>query len=318
MVHRNSYLTAIAAAAALAATVSYAQEFPSQPITINHGSAAGANQDVMLRELAQALEGVAGVPVVVEPRPGGSGQVAMARVQGQSPDGYTIFSDGTGITAILQMEGAAYSMDDFRPLYRIQLDPLALYVNDESPLKSVDDLVEAMRATPSDILLGGYGTATPFQFMALTLGETAGVEPNWVPYNSGSDAITGVMAGDLDVAISNISAYSRFRENTRVIAVSSADRVAPFNDIPTLIEQGYPLEQYHWRGMFLHGDTPDDIAESLHQLIDKAVATPEFQDFLSRTSTLSGKMTRDEFQAMLEEQAQSDRIRMVQLGLIEE
>lgn len=318
MMYRNSYLAAISAAAALAATVGYAQEFPSQPITINHGSAAGANQDVMLRELAQVLEGVAGVPVVVEPRPGGSGQVAMARVQGQQPDGHTIFSDGTGITAILQMDGAAYSMEDFRPLYRIQLDPLALYVSDESSLETVDDLVEAMRAAPDDIRIGGYGTATPFQFMALTLGEAAGVEPNWVPYNSGADAITAVMADDLEVAISNISAYDRFSENTRVIAVSSADRVAAFDDIPTLIEQGYPIERYHWRGMFLHGDTPDDIAESLHQLIDKAVATPEFQDYLSRTSTLSGRMTRDEFQSMLDEQAQSDRERMVQLGLIEE
>ncbi|MWD26064.1 hypothetical protein E0K89_001045 [Aquicoccus sp. SCR17] len=317
MTHRNT-LAAVAAAAAFAATVSHAQDFPSQPITINHGSAAGANQDVMLRELAQALEGVAGVPVVVEPRPGGSGQVAMARVQGQAPDGHTIFSDGTGITAILQMEGASYSMDDFRPLYRIQLDPLAIYVDDDSSMGSVDELLEAMRAAPADIRIGGYGTATPFQFMALTLAEAAGVEPNWVPYNSGADAITAVMAGDLEVAISNISAYDRFRENTHVIAVSSDERVEGHDDVATLIEQGYPIERYHWRGMFVHGDTPDDVTESLHQLIDEAVATPRFQDYLKRTSTLSGSMTRDAFQTMLEEQASSDRERMLQLGLIEE
>lgn len=316
MTTRNSYLAAAAAIAATTATATYAQDFPSGPITIVHGSQAGAPQDVMLRELAQSLETVAGVSVVVDPRPGGSGQVAMARVRGQAADGHTIFSDGTGITAILQMDGAAYSMEDFRPLYRIQLDPFALYVNANSPFESVDDFVQAMRDAPDDIRVGGFGTGTPFQFIALTLAEAAGVEPNWVPYNSGADAITAVMAGDLEVAISNISVYGRFRENTRIIAVSSEDRVAAFDYIPTFVDQDYSIVRYHWRGMFLHGDTPDDITESLHALLGQAVASPEFQDYLERTSTLAGSMTLEEYQQMLDEQAASDRERMIELGMI--
>ena len=315
MTLRNGFLAAVAAACF--ATAGYAQESPSQPITIVHGSQAGAPQDGMLRELAQSIERVAGVSVVVEPRPGGSGQVAMAHVRGQAADGYTIFSDGTGITAILQMDSAAYALDDFRPLYRIQLDPFALYVNKDSSFQSVDDFVQAMRDTPEEIRIGGFGTGTPFHFIALGLAEDAEAEPNWVPYNSGADAITAVMADDLDVAISNVSVFGRFQENTRLLAVSSAERVAAFDHIPTFLEQDYPIMRYHWRGMFLDARTPDDVTEQLHSIIGEAVASPEFQDFLARTSTLDGSMTLDEYQQMLDEQAASDRAIMIQLGMIE-
>lgn len=314
MTYRNGLLAA--AAAACVATAGFAQDYPSKPITIIHGSQAGAPQDGMLRELAQSMERVAGVSVVVEPRPGGSGQVAMARVRGQAPDGYTIFSDGTGITAILQMEGAAYSLDDFRPLYRIQLDPFALYVNNESKFQSVDDFVQAMRDTPEEIRVGGFGTGTPFHFIALSLAEGADTELNWVPYSSGADAITAVMAGDLDVAISNISVYGRFRENTKILAVSSADRVAAFDHIPTFLEQDYPIERYHWRGMLVDSRTPDDLTERLHTIVGEAVASPEFQEYLAQTSTLDGGMTLEEYQQMLDEQAASDRAIMIKLGMI--
>lgn len=314
MTYRNGFLAA--AAAACVATAGLAQDYPSRPITIVHGSQAGAPQDGMLRELAQMMERAAGVPVVVEPRPGGSGQVAMARVRGQAADGYTIFSDGTGITAILQMDGAAYTMDDFRPLYRIQLDPFALYVNNSSSLQTVDDFVQAMRDSPEEIRVGGFGTGTPFHFIALDLAQSAGVEVNWVPYNSGADAITAAMADDLDVAISNISVYGRFQENTRILAVSSAERVAAFDHIPTFLEQDYQIMRYHWRGMLVDSRTPDDVTQRLHEIVGEAVGSPEFQDYLARSSTLDGGMTLEEYQQMLDEQAASDRAIMIQLGMI--
>src|SRR5699024_1479897 len=122
-----------AAAFVFAGTVS-ADTFPNKPIKIVHGSSAGAPQDVMLRRLAPLLEKYAGVSVVVEPRPGGSGQAAMAYLKGQKADGYTVLSDGTGITSILQLPGAAHAWDDFQPLYRMQLDPFALYVKGDGEL----------------------------------------------------------------------------------------------------------------------------------------------------------------------------------------
>jgi tripartite-type tricarboxylate transporter receptor subunit TctC len=303
-------------ATALLAAAAQADEYPSEPIKIVHGSSAGAPQDVMLRKLAEGMERAAGVPVVVEPRPGGTGQVAMAYLKGQPPDGYTIFSDATGITTVLQMPGAAHEWTDFKPLYRIQLDPFALYVRRDGPYQNLDDLLAAMKKDPGKVTIGGYGTASPHQITAVFLGELAGVNVNWVPYNSGSDAIAAVMGGDLDAAMSNISVYGRFEEKAKVVGVTAEEPLKAYPDAPTFKEQGYDLVRYHWRGMFVHKDTDPAIVKKLYAVVDEAVRSPEFQAYLDGSSTLQGTMAQEAFEKMIEEQAASDSKVLKDLGMI--
>lgn len=300
------------------AAPSFAAEFPSRPIKIVHGSQAGAPQDVMLRELAQELEKAAGVSVVVESRPGGNGQVAMAYVKGQSADGHTVLNDGTGITTILQMPGAALKWTDFQPVYRIQLDPFALYVKQDGEYDSLADFVGTMKKNPGQIRIGGYATGSPHQFTSLSMADTVGSSIAWVPYNSGTDAIASVMGGDLDAAMSNISVYNRFKGTTNVLAVTSDDRLSNHPEVPTFKELGYDLVRYHWRGMLVREDTPDEIVQRLHDVIGQAVKSERFQEYLSKTATLDGTIPVAEFETMLQQQANSDRQRLVQLGIIEE
>lgn len=312
----TAYAAAAASALVLAGPVQ-ASDFPSGPIKIVHGSSAGAPQDVMVRRLAAQMEAVAGVPVVVEPRPGGTGQVAMAYLKGQAADGHTIFNDATGITSVLQLPGAAHEWTDFKPLYRIQLDPFALYTSRDGEYEDLDSLLAAMKANPGQIRVGGYGTGSPHQITTLMLGELAGVEPTWVPFSSGGDAIGAVMAGDIEAAMSNISVYGRFKERTRVVAVTSEERVEAHPDVPTFRELGHDLARYHWRGMFVHGDTPEETVEKLHAIVDEAVASEDFQAYLAESSTLEGTMSRAEFQSLLEEQAVADEKMLKSLGMLE-
>ncbi len=318
MFSKIKLLSAVAASAFLFSTASaLGGEFPSGPIKIVHGSSAGAPQDVMVRRLASEMEVVAGVPVVVEPRPGGTGQLAMAYLKGQAPDGHTIFNDATGITSVLQLPGAAHKWTDFQPLYRIQLDPFALYTKRDGAYPTLDALLAAMREKPGQIRVGGYGTGSPHQITTLMLAELAGVEPTWVPFSSGGDAINAVMAGDIEAAMSNISVYGRFKERTQVVAVTSEDRVAAHPDVPTFRELGNDLARYHWRGMFVHGDTPGAIVDKLYQIVDAAVNSEDFQKYLAESSTLQGSMTNAEFQSLLEDQAVADEKMLKSLGMLE-
>ncbi|WP_373086579.1 Bug family tripartite tricarboxylate transporter substrate binding protein [Sneathiella sp.] len=295
-----------------------ADEYPSRPIKIVHGSSAGAPQDVMLRKLAESMTKAAGVAVVVEPRPGGTGQVAMAYLKGQAADGYTIFSDATGITSVLQLPGAAYKWTDFTPLYRIQLDPFALYVKRDGKYASLKDLLKDMKAHPEEVRIGGYGTGSPHQLTALFLADEADVQLNWVPYKSGSDAIAAVMAGDLDAAMSNISVYNRFKEKTLVIGVTSEERVKAHPDVPTIDEQGFKLARYHWRGMFVNNGTDPAVVDKLYAIVDKGVNSEEFQAYLTKSSTLQGTMSRADFVKMLEVQAANDAVTLKKIGMIKD
>lgn len=308
----------VISATSLALASSALADFPDQPIRIVHTSSPGAPVDVMMRNLAQHIEEVAGVAVVVEGRPGGSGQVAMSYLKGQPADGYTIHTDGTGITTILQLPGAAHDWRDFTPLYRAQLDPFALYVKRGGAYSSLDDLLDDLRAQGGQIRIGGYGTGSPHQLATLAMAEEAGVDVRWVQYSSGGDAVADVMSGDLEAAMSNIAIYSRFEERTQVLAHSSENRLDAYPNVPTFAEEGINLTRYHWRGAFVHGDTPDEIVDSLYEIVDEAVQSEGFQQYLKDTSTLSGRMSREDFAALLEAQAESDRAVLIQLGMIED
>ena len=318
MIRKIRVLSTLAAGTfALFAGAASGDGFPAGPIKIVHGSSAGAPQDVMVRRLATQMEVVAGVPVVVEPRPGGTGQLAMAYLKGQPADGHTIFNDATGITSVLQLPGAAHEWTDFTPLYRIQLDPFALYTKREGDYPTLDSLLAAMKENPGKIRVGGYGTGSPHQITTLMLAELAGVEPTWVPFSSGGDAINAVMAGDIEAAMSNISVYGRFKERTQVVAVTSEDRVDAHPDVSTFSELGHDLARYHWRGMFVHGDTPDAIVEKLYQIVDKAVNSEDFQAYLADSSTLQGSMSAAAFMSLLEDQAVADEKMLKSLGMLE-
>lgn len=320
MLPRLKVLAATLASGLLFSGVAGAAEenYPSEPIKIVHGSSAGAPQDVMLRQLAPHLEEVAGVPIVVEPRPGGSAQVAMAYLKGQPADGYTIFNDATGITSVLQLPGAAHDWQDFTPLYRIQLDPFALYAQRDGKYATLEEFIAAMGEQPGMIRIGGYGSGSPHQLTALAMAEEAGVEMAWVPYSSGTDAINAVMGGDIDAAMSNISVYDRFKERTKVLAVTSEDRLDAHPKVPTFRDEGFDLARYHWRGMFLKDGTPEEIVGELYRLISEAVQSDEFQEYLADSSTLPGDMSRAEFEEMLQAQAEADRETLTEIGMLPE
>lgn len=293
-------------------------EYPDQPIKVVHTSSPGAPIDVMMRNLAQHMEESAGVPVVVEGRPGGSGQVAISYLKGQPADGYTIHTDATGITATLQLPGAAHDWRDLTPLYRVQLDPFALYVKRDGDYSSLDDLLGDMRERGDEVRIGGYGTGSPHQLSTLAMADQAGVDVRWVQYSSGADAVADVMSGDLEAAMSNIAIYGRFQDRTQVLAHTAEDRLDAYPDVPTFAEEGLDLTRYHWRGTFVHGDTPDEIVDALYEIVDEAAQSEGFQQYLKDTSTLSGRMTREDFAALLEEQAVSDRAVLIKLGMIED
>ena len=125
MFHRTRrHILALGLLAGLSAP-SWSQQQPIMRIV--HGSGAGAPQDVMLRILADEISKASGRSVIVEPKPGASGQLAMSFLKQAPADGLTMLADGTGITSILQLPGRLHEWTDFEPLYRVQLDPFALY-----------------------------------------------------------------------------------------------------------------------------------------------------------------------------------------------
>lgn len=276
------------------------------PIRILHGSSAGAPQDIMLRILAEELGRARSRTVLVEARPGANGQVAMSALKQAPADGAVILSDGTGITSILQLPHAQHRWRDFEPLARLQLDPFALYVRTGGAFPDFAAFAEAMRKKGEDIRIGGFASGSPHQISTMQLAARLGAPVTWVPYDSGTRAITAVMGDHIEASMSNVSVYPSFRERMTVLAHTGESRVEPFDHIPTFRELGVDLARYHWRGMFVRREVPRAQVEQMKLWVEEAARAPRFQSYLRDTGTLEGTMDRAAFAAMLEEQAAED------------
>mgnify|MGYP000899927447 CR=1 FL=1 len=285
------------------------------PIKILHGSNAGAPQDVMLRILAEEMQKPLGQPVVVDARPGAEGQVAMTALKQAPADGLTIFSDGTGITSILQTPGALHKWSDFEPLYRLQLDPFALFVR-RGAFADLNALIAEMRANPGKVRIGGYAVNGPHRLTLVMVSKQFGGEFTWIPYNSGTRAITAVMGDHMEGSMSNISVYPTFKEKTIILAHTGESRTSQFPEIPTFKELGINVVRYHWRGMFVKKGTADAVINRLYEGIGQAVKSARFVAYLRETETLDGTMSRADYAKMLEEQAKADLEMLTELGAL--
>ncbi len=304
--------------ARICAALLFAAALPSlaqETIRIFHGSNAGAPQDVMLRILAEEMTRAAGRPVIVEPKPGASGQIAMTALKQAPADGNTVFSDGTGITSILQLPGHLHEWTDFEPLYRIQLDPFALYAMPQR-YPDLKALLGDMRARPEAVRIGGYAIGGPFQIVLMLIAQKEKATFTWIPYDSGTKAITAVLGNHMEAAMSNISVYPSFKEKMVVLAQTGESRIDLFPEVPTLKERGIDLVRYHWRGMVIRKGTPENLIERNYAWIRTAVKSPRFQAYLKDSATLEGTMTRAAMAEMLAEQARGDTVILRQLKLI--
>jgi putative tricarboxylic transport membrane protein len=284
-------------------------------IRIIHGSNAGAPQDVMLRILADEMQKIAGKRVFVEPTPGASGQVSHAALKRAPADGNTLLAEGTGITSILQLPDHQHEWTDFEPLYRVQLDPFALYVL-PAKYKDLAAFINDVKARPEAVRMGGWAIGGPFQIVSMQLVSKFDGRISWIPYDSGGKAVTEVMGGHIEAAMSNISVYPSFNKRTIVLAQSGETRLAAFPEVPTLKELGVNIVRYHWRGLFMKKGTTEPVLETTYALVGAAIKTPRFQTYLKDSATLEGTITRAAMRDMLADQARSDAQVLRQLKLI--
>lgn len=284
-------------------------------VRIVHGSNAGAPQDVMLRVLANEISKTSGRTVIVEAKPGASGQIAMSALKQAPADGNTLLAEGTGITSILQLPGHLHEWTDFEPLYRVQLDPFALYALPPR-FKDFAAFAEEMRVKKDHVRIGGYAIGGPFQLVMMQLSQKVKGDFSWIPYDSGGKAITAVAGDQIEAAVSNVSVAATFTPRTKILAQTGEARLAQLPDVPTLKEMGIDLVKYHWRGFFIKKGTPQDIIERNYAMVKAGVSSARFQQYLRETGPIEGTMSRPAMAEMLAEQARNDTQLLKQLKMV--
>ena len=265
---------ALATAATLALSASapaYAAWPDGKPISIVVPYAPGGTADALARLIGQHLGPKLGTSVVVVNKAGASGVIGAQFVTQAAPDGFTMLYDATPFSINPHLQKLPFDADkDLIPVTQVAVTPMLLTVPKASPYATAADLIKAGKAQPGKLTFasGGQGTV---QYMAPELmNQAAGVSMLHIPYKSGGLAITGTIAGEVDMGFFNLPAISSHVKGgtVKALAITSAQRNPLFPDVPTVAEViGKPYESYEWNGVFLPHGTPKDIVSRLNDFI---------------------------------------------------
>lgn len=271
----------LALVAALAGSVgaAFAQDYPNKPIRLIVGQAAGGASDVLARILASKLGDSLGQQMVVDNRAGANGIIAAEAVAKAAPDGYTLLM---GSSPILAINPALYKklpydpVADFTPIALFGKAFYALLVPVSSPANSVKDLIALAKAKPSQLNYGSGSSGARANIEIFN--SAAGIKLTHVAYKSNTQALTDLLGGRLDMLFETTvtSAPHIKTGKVKALAVTSAERLTQFPELPTVSESGVPGYEYTaWVSVHAPAGLAPGIQQKLSAEIMKVMSMPE-------------------------------------------
>ena len=296
----------VAAGASLNAPGALAQDkYPSKPITFIVGYAAGGNADNRSRQIGKAMTGVLGQPIIVDNRPGAGGNSGTEAIARAKPDGYTI---GMGSFAPLAVNHALFKklnfdpVNDLTPIMLIEKGPLILMVRNDSPFKTVKDLVAAAKKDPGKLSFASGGIGGTHHLSGALFGYTAGLDLIHAPYKSGSAAATDLLGGQVNFMFEQmyVAMPSIQSGKTRALAITSKARSPLLPDLPTMGEAGYPaVEVLNWQGLVGPKNMPPELVKTLNAAGNKALQDKDVREKILSQGNEIGGGTPEAFAAFI-------------------
>ena len=264
-----------------------AQAFPDRPIKLVVASPAGSPPDVMARLLSDKMAELLGQPVIVDNRPGAGGTIGAKSVLAAEPDGYTLMMGSTSnlLIAPATYKNAGYTASTFAPVSRVADSSEVLSVHPSVTAKSVAELIALARSKPGTLNFASAGNGTLPHIEGEILKTQAKIEITHVPYRGGGNALTGLVAGQVQIMFSTLTQMLPYIREGRLrgLAISSATRSKLAPDIPTLVESGFPQFITTSVNMIVAPpNTPIEIRRQLSKAVVSALASDEVQQALAR------------------------------------
>lgn len=258
------------------------QDYPTRPIRIVVGFAAGGAPDALARIVAEKLNQLWGQAVTVENRVGAQGNTALAAVAKSQPDGYTLALMPVGNAAVNPALFASLPYDpvkDFAPVTQLASVENVLVVSAQSPIKSVQELIAQGRAKPARLTYASPGAGSLAHLAAELLARSAGFEMTHVPYRGVAPALTDVKRGDVTLIIAQLSTAKPLIDSgqLRALGVAGRGRSKVMPDLPTITEETgiAGFEAVSWYALMAPARTPDAIIGKLHRAVTQALKAPE-------------------------------------------
>lgn len=273
--------------AALFAQAVFAQAWPSKPIRMIVAFPPGGSTDLAARALGERLAGALGQAVVVENKPGASGNIGAEFVARSAPDGHTLLMAATSFaTAPAFFPKLSWDpVKDFAPVSLVATVPIIIVVHPSVPAGTPRELISYSKANPGKLNMASPGAATLTRLAGEMFKQAAGVDWVTVHYKGGPPAVADLLGGQSQVMFANISDVITHVKagKLRALAVTTAKRSQTAPELPTLAESALPgFEASTWQAVLAPAGTPREVVQRLNAEIAKAMGMQDIRDrFLS-------------------------------------
>lgn len=277
----------VALTASITAPVSGQDQYPSRPITLVVGFAAGGAGDISSRFVAEYFRERWKVPVVVENRPGAGSTIAAGHIARAKPDGYTVgLVTISGYTIAPHFQPLPYHPEkDFTYLFQFLVGTEAMFVASSSPHRTAGDLIAWARANPGKMNWSTAATNGAAHVATAAAFQHLGISSTYVPYKGGADAMPALLGGQIDVLVAG--GYTPFVRNgqVRLLAESGLQRIPTFPEVPTYKELGWPIGVPSFYGIGGPAGIPAAVVTRWEEGARAMVDDPKFKEVMGRLST---------------------------------
>jgi tripartite-type tricarboxylate transporter receptor subunit TctC len=300
-------LTLLVLSLAASAGEAGAQTFPSRPIRIVVPTSTSTPPDIISRVIASELSDGEGWHVVVENRPGAVQTLAAADVIKQSPDGHSILAVSLPLVAApALLPNLGFQLEtDLVPVVKVSVSYNVLVVNPSVPAKSVGELVALLKSQPDKHTFSSGGFGTPAHLIGEMFKLQTAVRATHVPYQQFPQAIGDLLNGTNQyMFITMLPVIELIKTGKlRALAVTAPKRLPALNDVPTIVEEGFPgLVVEDWIGFAIKRGTPNDVAARINQAVNKALVATKVREALAKIGAEPAGGTMAEYDAMYRSQ----------------
>ena len=304
MQRRTFLQQAVLVTAPLAAVAAHAQS-GGKPISLVVSFSAGGNNDIRARQLGVEVARILGQSIVVENKPGASGNIGHEFLSKAVADGTVLGIGAMGPLAVNQWVYPKLGFDptkDFTPIVLIEKAPLVLVTRVEKPFKTLAELVAAAKARPDQLSIGNAGPGGAHHLAGELFKQQAGIGLLPVPYKGGGPAANALLAGEIDVMFEQTYAAlpSIQAGRTRALAVTSDKRLPSLPNVPTMAELGFPQATVsNWLGLVGPKGMPTATVKRLNEAFNAALVLPDIQQKIAGPGNEIGGGTPEQFAAFI-------------------
>ena len=259
------------------------KNFPEKAVNYIIPFGPGGESDVTARHQQAFFKDLFGENTVISYKPGGGGAVAWSQLNKMKGNGYNIM--GINLPHIIikpRQKAVGFKTDDITGIYMFHYTPDAIVVKNDSPFKTLQDLIDYAKENPKKTTMSGSGKGTANHIAQLRFDQMAGVKTTYIPFKGTGKAVTALLGKQVKAEWGYTSVGAKHSDKVRMLAVAMEERHPTFPNVPTFKELGFDLVSGAYRGIAVPESTPEPIREKLSSMIEKINAQPEFRKRMER------------------------------------